>query len=107
METYRADVVIVGAGIAGITAAFELLGQGRKVLLLDRDIRSEMGGLAKKTGDHAGAARSCKDAAAAYAAAYGADDKRAVEAAKRARGLWDEADLVDGTISGRRCLASA
>ena len=49
METYRADVVIVGAGIAGITAAFELLGQGRKVLLLDRDIRSEMGGLAKKS----------------------------------------------------------
>ena len=49
MESYRSDVVIVGAGIAGITAALELLNSGKKVLLLDRDIRGEMGGLAKKS----------------------------------------------------------
>lgn len=49
MEKYRADVVIVGAGLAGITAAFELLSNGKKVLLLDRDVREEMGGLAKKS----------------------------------------------------------
>ncbi len=49
MESYRSDVVIVGAGLAGITAAFELLNQGKKVLLLDRDVREQMGGLAKKS----------------------------------------------------------
>ena len=49
MEPYRSDVIIVGAGIAGITAAFELLNHGKKVLLLDRDVREEMGGLAKKS----------------------------------------------------------
>lgn len=49
MEKYQADVVIVGAGLAGITTAIELLGQGKKVLMLDRDMREEMGGLAKKS----------------------------------------------------------
>ena len=49
MESYRSDVIIVGAGIAGITAALELLNNGKKVLLLDRDVREEMGGLAKKS----------------------------------------------------------
>ena len=35
--------------MAGITAAYELIGLGKKVLLLDRDTRAEMGGLAKKS----------------------------------------------------------
>ncbi|TAL88727.1 MAG: FAD-binding dehydrogenase [Rhodanobacter sp.] len=41
------DVVIVGAGIAGITCALELLEQGRRVLLLDRDSPERLGGLAR------------------------------------------------------------
>lgn len=41
------DVVIVGAGIAGIVCALELLDQGRRVLLLDRDQQERMGGLAR------------------------------------------------------------
>lgn len=46
---YETDVIIVGAGLAGITAAIELLNHDKKVLLLDRDTREEMGGLAKKS----------------------------------------------------------
>ncbi|MBW7868552.1 MAG: FAD-binding dehydrogenase [Brumimicrobium sp.] len=47
MKNYQADHVIVGAGIAGMVTAIELLNAGQKVLLLDRDIESKMGGLAK------------------------------------------------------------
>lgn len=45
--TYRADTVIVGAGLAGICAAIELLDAGKSVLLLDRDKPDEFGGLAR------------------------------------------------------------
>lgn len=44
---YQADVIIVGAGIAGIITAIELLDAGKRVLLLDRDVEQELGGLAK------------------------------------------------------------
>lgn len=47
MIEYQADAVIVGGGIAGITAAIELLNAGQKVLLIDRDVEQELGGLAK------------------------------------------------------------
>ena len=43
------DVVIVGAGIAGIVCAIELLDQGKRVLLLDRDQPDQLGGLAKRS----------------------------------------------------------
>ena len=43
---YQADVLIVGAGIAGIISAIELLDAGKRVLILDRDVESELGGLA-------------------------------------------------------------
>jgi len=46
---YQTDVVVVGAGIAGIVAAYELLGRGRRVLLLDRDVEENLGGLAKES----------------------------------------------------------
>jgi len=44
---YEADVVVVGAGIAGIVAALELLNDGKSVVLLDRDCEEEFGGLAR------------------------------------------------------------
>ncbi|MFT6210518.1 MAG: putative oxidoreductase, partial [Bacteroidia bacterium] len=47
MKEYKADAVIVGGGIAGITAAIELLHEGQKVLVIDRDVEEELGGLAK------------------------------------------------------------
>jgi hypothetical protein len=46
-ESIRCDTAIVGGGIAGITAALELLEQGRRVCLLDRDTADQFGGLAR------------------------------------------------------------
>ena len=44
----RADVVVVGAGIAGLVTTLELLNGGRRVLLLDRCHPDEVGGLARE-----------------------------------------------------------
>ena len=49
MTDYKTDVAIIGAGIAGITAAIELLNAGKNVLLLDRDKEKNFGGLAKES----------------------------------------------------------
>ncbi len=49
MLRYQADVIVIGAGIAGVAAAIELLERGRRVLLLDRDVEENMGGLAKES----------------------------------------------------------
>jgi predicted oxidoreductase len=46
-QIYKADVAIVGGGIAGIVSAVELLDQNKKVLILDRDDEENLGGLAK------------------------------------------------------------
>src|SRR3954471_7561281 len=42
------DVIVVGAGIAGLVATLELLEHGRDVLLLDRCRPEEVGGLARE-----------------------------------------------------------
>jgi len=47
--TYHADVIIAGGGLAGLTAAHELLDRGRRVLVLDRDSEERLGGLAKRS----------------------------------------------------------
>ena len=44
---YEADVIVVGAGLAGIVAALELLDRGRSVVLLDRGPEGDLGGLAR------------------------------------------------------------
>lgn len=46
---YACDALVVGGGIAGICAALELLEAGRSVLLLDRDLEPNFGGLAKES----------------------------------------------------------
>jgi predicted oxidoreductase len=43
-----ADVIVVGAGIAGLVATLELLEHGRDVLLIDRCKPEEVGGLARE-----------------------------------------------------------
>jgi hypothetical protein len=43
----KADVVIVGGGIAGMVCALELLDLGKKVILVDRDTEERFGGLAR------------------------------------------------------------
>ncbi|MGE0030580.1 MAG: FAD-binding dehydrogenase [Steroidobacteraceae bacterium] len=45
-DRHEADVVIVGAGIAGIATAIEALSRGHRVLMLDRDSGENLGGLA-------------------------------------------------------------
>lgn len=49
MDRYQADVIVIGAGIAGISASLELLARGRQVLLLDRDVEANLGGLARES----------------------------------------------------------
>ena len=44
----RGQVVVVGAGIAGLVTTLELLDRGRDVLLLDRCRPEELGGLARE-----------------------------------------------------------
>ncbi|WP_417777235.1 FAD-dependent oxidoreductase [Stutzerimonas xanthomarina] len=43
---HRCETMVIGAGLAGISTALELLEQGRKVLLLDAGPRSHCGGQA-------------------------------------------------------------
>lgn len=45
----QADVVIAGAGLAGIVTAYELLDHGKSVLLIDKDRPEKFGGLAKES----------------------------------------------------------
>ena len=47
--THHADVVIAGGGLAGLTAAYELIDRGLRVLVLDRDTEDRLGGLAKRS----------------------------------------------------------
>ena len=48
-ERYQGDVVIIGGGVAGMVAAAELLDAGRKVIIVDRDLEENFGGLAKES----------------------------------------------------------
>lgn len=49
MSSEAIDVIVVGAGLAGITVALELLEGGARVRLLDRDTPENLGGLAKES----------------------------------------------------------
>jgi len=46
---YDSDVVIIGAGLAGLVTAIELLDSDKKILLLDRDSPEHLGGLARES----------------------------------------------------------
>ncbi|MCA9530916.1 MAG: FAD-binding dehydrogenase [Myxococcales bacterium] len=46
---YESDVLIIGGGLTGITAALELLDAGKRVTLLDRATEDRFGGLAKRS----------------------------------------------------------
>ncbi|MEC7793416.1 MAG: FAD-binding dehydrogenase [Pseudomonadota bacterium] len=46
MQRYRADVIVVGAGLAGLVAAVEAADRGRSVLLLDQEGPQSLGGQA-------------------------------------------------------------
>src|SRR4051812_14848974 len=44
--TERADVIVVGGGLAGLVATYELSKTGRRVLVLDQENRNNLGGQA-------------------------------------------------------------
>lgn len=46
MNEYEADVVVVGAGLAGLTACAELADAGRRVVLVDQEPEQSLGGQA-------------------------------------------------------------
>jgi len=46
IASYDADVVIIGAGLAGLVAAAEALDAGRRVLLIDQENEANLGGQA-------------------------------------------------------------
>ena len=46
MTALKTDVLIVGAGLAGLVAAHEAAARGRKVMLLDQEGRQNIGGQA-------------------------------------------------------------
>jgi len=48
-KKYQADAVIIGGGISGITTAIELLNANKKVIIIERDIEKNFGGLAKES----------------------------------------------------------
>lgn len=45
-EKFRPDAIIVGTGLAGLTAAMEITNAGKKVLLLDQETEQNIGGQA-------------------------------------------------------------
>ena len=47
MNNNKTDVLIIGAGIAGLVCAYESLNKGLTVTILDRDTADKVGGLAK------------------------------------------------------------
>lgn len=47
MQQQQTEILIIGGGIAGIIAAYELIEAGHQVLLVDRDREENLGGLAK------------------------------------------------------------
>ena len=49
MTIQEYDNIIVGGGLAGISTAIELLDTNKKVLIIERDIEENFGGLAKKS----------------------------------------------------------
>ncbi|WP_298860426.1 FAD-binding dehydrogenase [uncultured Sulfitobacter sp.] len=46
MSDFSADVIIIGAGLAGMTAAHEAISRGRRVLMLDQEGPQSLGGQA-------------------------------------------------------------
>ncbi|UKB86251.1 FAD-binding dehydrogenase [Chryseobacterium sp. MEBOG06] len=45
-ETFQPDTIIIGTGLAGLTAAMEITNAGKKVLLLDQETEENIGGQA-------------------------------------------------------------
>jgi predicted oxidoreductase len=49
VNKFQTEVVIAGGGLAGMVTAHELLDAGKNVLLIDKDVRANIGGLARES----------------------------------------------------------
>ncbi|MFC2085871.1 FAD-binding protein [Bacteroidota bacterium] len=49
MRTHKTGVVVAGGGLAGMVAALELLDAGEDVLIIDKDVKENFGGLARES----------------------------------------------------------
>lgn len=49
MKSYDTEAIVIGAGLAGVVAALELLDAGKRVAVIDRAPREELGGLARES----------------------------------------------------------
>lgn len=47
MKKYQSDILIIGGGLAGLVTALELLDTGKSIIILDRDKKENLGGLAR------------------------------------------------------------
>lgn len=47
MKKYQSDVLIIGGGLSGLVTALELLDTGKSIIVLDRDQKENLGGLAR------------------------------------------------------------
>jgi len=49
-KKHQCDVVVIGAGLSGLTTALELIHKGKKVILIERNHTNKLGGLATQSG---------------------------------------------------------
>jgi len=49
MENFEYENIVIGGGLAGLSTAIELLDNNNKILIIERDIEDNLGGLAKKS----------------------------------------------------------
>lgn len=49
MQQIQDEIIVIGGGLAGIVASLELITQGKRVTLLDRDLIENLGGQAKES----------------------------------------------------------
>jgi len=50
IKNHHCDVVVIGAGLSGLTTALELIDKGKKVILIERNHSNNLGGLATQSG---------------------------------------------------------
>ena len=114
-----ADAIVIGAGLAGLTATAELARAGRRVLLLDQEPESNMGGQAFWSFGgryRRGGRRGARGDPAAQPAARGTRSSRvevgqfelhAPAVIATSGGIGGNLDLASGARAARKVLAAA
>ena len=95
LESLRCDTVIVGSGIAGLSAAYELTAAGRSVVVVDRGLIA--GGITSRTTAHL--APVCDDGVAELIKLRGEENARLFQASQEAAVDRIEAIVAELSIS--------